>query len=58
MIIAGTYSFNHGRKCVQERFAAELAEIEKVIAAVDSASCKTKTSREKTIWILLRIGLV
>ena len=46
MIIAGTYSFNHGRKCVQERFAAELAEIE------------TKTSREKTIWILLRIGLV
>ena len=49
MIIAGTYSFNHGRQRVQERFTAELAEIERVIAAVDSVSCKTKTSREKTM---------
>lgn len=49
MIIAGIYSFNRGREIIKERFAAELTEIERVIAAVDSALYKTKTSLEKTM---------
>lgn len=49
MIIAGIYSFNFGREVIEERFATELAEIEGVIASVDSALCKTKTSLEKTM---------
>lgn len=49
MIIAGVYSFNRGKEIFEERFATELAEIERVIAAVDSALYKTKTSLEKTM---------
>jgi len=49
MIIAGIYSFNLGREIIEERFGAELAEIEQVITSVDSSLCKTKTSLEKTM---------
>ncbi|HAJ38712.1 MAG TPA: hypothetical protein DCL15_23845 [Chloroflexi bacterium] len=49
MIIAGIYSFNLGREIIEERFGAELAEIEQAITSVDSSLCKTKTSLEKTM---------
>ena len=49
MIIAGTYSFNHGKEAIEAKYGAELHEVLLVIAAVDSAQCKTKTSREKTM---------
>lgn len=49
MNIAGVYSFNGGREAVRARYAAELNEVEQVIAEVDSTQCKTKASREKTM---------
>lgn len=49
MIIAGIYSFNYGEEIITSRYSAELEEVKQVIAAVDSAKCKTKTSREKTM---------
>ncbi len=49
MIIAGVYSFNHGKDIFEARYAAELHEIEQIVAAVDSMQCRTKTSREKTM---------
>jgi len=49
MIIAGVYSFNGGKEAIQSGFAAELREIEQIIAAVDSARYKTKVSKEKTM---------
>jgi hypothetical protein len=49
MIIAGIYSYKNGREIIEAQYAAELREVEQVIAAVDSARCKTKTSREKTM---------
>ena len=48
MNIAGRYSFNGGKELIEAKYAIELREVERVIAAVDSAQCKTKTSREKT----------
>lgn len=58
MIIAGIYSFNGGKKAVQFKHARELREIRQIIAAVDSASHKTKVSKEKTMpgKILYRPG--
>jgi hypothetical protein len=49
VIIAGIYSFNRGEEVINSRYSAELEEVKQVIAAVDSAKCKTKTSREKTM---------
>jgi hypothetical protein len=49
MIIAGIYSFKHGREAVETTCAAELEEIKQIIAAVDAAACWTKTSEEKTM---------
>lgn len=49
MKIAGVYSFNNGKTVIESKFAAELSEVKQAIAAVDSAQCKTKTSREKTM---------
>lgn len=49
MRIVGIYSFNGGREVIEAQFAAELSEVEQVIAAVDSEKHKTKTSREKTM---------
>jgi len=49
VIIAGIYSFNRGEKVINSGYSAELEEVKQVIAAVDSAKCKTKTSREKTM---------
>jgi hypothetical protein len=49
MIIAGLYSFNGGEDVIRSQYPAVLREVEQAIAAVDSAQCKTKTRREKTM---------
>lgn len=49
MIVAGIYSFNGGQEVIEARYATELREVEQIIAIIDSAQCKTKTSREKTM---------
>ena len=49
MIIAGMYSFNNGREVIEAKYTTELWEVDQIIAAVDSAQCRTKTSREKTM---------
>ncbi len=49
MNIAGIYSFNRGEDIIRSQYPAEVGEVERVIAAIDSLQCKTKTSREKTM---------
>jgi len=49
MIIAGMYSFNGGKEVIEAGYTAELREVNHAIAAVDSAQCRAKTSREKTM---------
>ena len=49
MKIAGTYSFNDGKEVIEARFAAELRDVEQIIAAIDSGRFKTKISHEKTM---------
>lgn len=49
MIIAGLYSFKGGQQVVEARYPAELEEVKRIIATVDSRRYKTKTSREKTM---------
>jgi hypothetical protein len=49
MIIAGIYSFNRGQEIIENQYAAELAEVWQVVAAVESPQYKTKTSLEKTM---------
>lgn len=49
MKIAGVYSFNGGKETIDAKFSAELREVAQVIAAVDSARHRIKTSREKTM---------
>lgn len=48
MRIVARYSFNQGEKEVAERYPDLLAEIESVIAAIDTDSHLTKQSQEKT----------
>jgi hypothetical protein len=48
MIIAGIYSQNKGRETIEAHYAAELDEVSKVIATVDSERYRTKESKEKT----------
>lgn len=49
MRIVARYSFNGGQVVIEQRFAAELREIEAAIASVDAEACRTKTSREVTM---------
>ena len=49
MIIAGIYSFNGGREYVEAHFKKELREVREIISRIDSATLKTKTSKEKTM---------
>lgn len=49
MIIAGKYSFNGGEEYVKEHFSDLFEEVEKVISSIDSSSCLTKESKEKTM---------
>lgn len=49
MIIAGEYSFNNGATYLAKHHNKLLDEVHEVIGRVDSAACKTKTSKEKTM---------
>ncbi|MBI3880795.1 MAG: restriction endonuclease [Verrucomicrobia bacterium] len=49
MIIAGEYSFNNGATHLAKKHPELLDEVYGVIGRVDSATCKTKTSKEKTM---------
>ena len=49
MKIVGRYSVKNGEREVKNRFGALLAEVEDVIAKVDSTVHMTKTSKEKTM---------
>lgn len=48
MKIAGEFSFNNGATYLAKKHSALLDEVYEVIAKVDAAPCKTKTSKEKT----------
>lgn len=49
MIIAGIYSFNHGKEIIEDAYPEELQEVRGVIQSIDSETCKTKVSKEKTM---------
>lgn len=49
MKIVATYDFNGGKAAVQNKYAAEFAQIQSVIAAIDASLYKTKESTEKTM---------
>lgn len=49
MKIVAKYDFNGGKKVVETKYAAEYAEIEAAIRAIDSSLYKTKESVEKTM---------
>lgn len=49
MKIVAKYDFNGGKDAVQSKYAAEYAEIEATINAIDSSLYKTKKSIEKTM---------
>lgn len=49
MKISGIYSFNNGLEVVESNYAAEYAEVQQAIAAVDGFKHKTKVSQEKTM---------
>jgi hypothetical protein len=48
MLIAGIYSFNDGEAVMKSEYPSELEEVRQIVQHVDSQSCKTKLSREKT----------
>ena len=49
MKIAGVYSFNDGEKVVNKKYPDLRKEVERAIAKIDAAVCKTKESEEKTM---------
>lgn len=49
MKIAGEFSFNNGATYVAKHHQNRLDEVYEVISRVDSAACKTKKSKEKTM---------
>ncbi|MEW6579539.1 MAG: hypothetical protein AB1435_10125 [Chloroflexota bacterium] len=49
MIVAGIYSFKHGREALETAFSTALDEILQIISNVDAAACKTQTSEERTM---------
>jgi hypothetical protein len=50
MKIAGKFSFNNGESYIEKHFEDLLKEVENVIKLVDIGSCKTKSSKEKTMY--------
>ena len=46
MKIAGIYSFNNGRKVIEERYEAELKAVQEIIGRVNADTYKTKISKE------------
>lgn len=49
MKIVATYDFNGGKAAIQQKYAAEFAQIQAVINAIDASLYKTKESTEKTM---------
>lgn len=49
MIIAGRFSFNNGAEVIAAKYPHLLKEVKEIIGLVDSAKCKTKESKEKTM---------
>jgi Restriction endonuclease BglII len=49
MRVVAAYSFNQGREVITERYPHLLVEVNAVIAAINAARHKSKTSREKTM---------
>jgi hypothetical protein len=49
MRIAGTYSFNNGRKVVETQYPELLAQVTAAIASINEEHHKTKESSEKTM---------
>ena len=49
MKIVATYDFNGGKAAVQQKYAAEFAQIQAIINAIDASLYKTKKSTEKTM---------
>lgn len=49
MKIVATYDFNGGKAAVYQKYAAEFAQIQSVINAIDASIYKTKESTEKTM---------
>lgn len=46
MKIVATYDFNGGKAAVQQKYAAEFAQIQSIINAIDASLYKTKESTE------------
>ena len=49
MKIVATYDVNGGKAAVQQKYAAEFAQIQAIINAIDASLYKTKESTEKTM---------
>ncbi len=49
MIIGGIYSFNEGKKVIEQNHADELQDVKTIITSIDANQHKTKTSKEKTM---------
>lgn len=49
MKIVATYDFNGGKAAIQKKYAAEFAQVQAVISAIDASLYKTKESTEKTM---------
>lgn len=49
MFIAGKFSFNNGENFILEHYIPLLNEIEKIIAAINAPTFKSKRSKEKTM---------
>jgi hypothetical protein len=47
--IAAVYSFNNGKKVIDEKYPDLLKEVLMIIKSIDATKCKTKTSKEKTM---------
>jgi len=57
MRIAGVYSFNGGKQEVSRLYPDLMTEVNEVINLVDSSTCKTKESTEKTMMGQMRMAL-
>ena len=49
MKVVGIFSFNKGQEAVEKRYPQLQKEIYHVISTIDSARCKVKVSKEKTM---------
>lgn len=49
MKVVGIFSFNKGQEAVEKRYPKLLKEIDHIVSTIDSARCKVKISKEKTM---------